>query len=227
MKLDLEIVLSEYENVLGGYTGLFCFRLINLCVKADPSCLLPAVIKVRGQEMKIEQVAKVGIRADDQLDVYPLHEDLMLPISKGIMEIHPEFKMSEEKAKLDNGKDYRYLRFTMPEVNKDRRDVLNNGVEVFFNECKTQGDTAKQKYALKMKNEMRGCSRQDVDEAQDKFDSISDNFKKMINTIVEDKKKEIAEAYQRYCENQSNSASVLNQSAAHNDSAKSSFRGKK
>lgn len=78
-----------------------------------------------------------------------------------------------------------------------------------------------------MKNELQGCSRQDVDEAQEKFDNISDNSKKIADTLVEDKRKEIAEAYQRYCENQSNSASVLNQSAAHNDSAKSSFRGKK
>lgn len=227
MKLDLEIVLSEYENVLGGYTGLFTYRLANLCVKADPASLLPAVVETRGQKMNIEQVAKVGLRADDQLDVYPLHEDLMPPISKAVLEIHPEFKLSEEKAKLDNGKDYRYLRFTMPDVNKDRRDVLNNGVDVFFNECKAQMDAAKQKYALKMKNELQGCSRQDVDEAQEKFDNISDNSKKIADTLVEDKRKEIAEAYQRYCENQSNSASVLNQSAAHNDSAKSSFRGKK
>jgi ribosome recycling factor len=228
MKLNLEILLSEYENVVGGYTGLFTYRLANLCVKADPASLLSAVIETRGQKMNIEQVAKVGLRADDQLDVYPLHEDLMPPISKAVLEIHPEFKLSEEKAKLDNGKDYRYLRFTMPDVNKDRRDVLNNGVDVFFNECKSQMDAAKQKYALKMKNELQGCSRQDVDEAQEKFDNISDNSKKIANTLVEDKKKEIDEAYKRYCEKQTNNATVLNSNgAAQGASAKSSFLGKK
>ena len=227
MKLSLEMLLGEYGNVLGGYAGLFTFRLVNLCVKADPASLLPAVIEAKGQEFKIEEVSKVAVRAEDQLDVYPFHEELMPPITKAVLAIHPEFKMSEEKATLDNGKDYRYVRFTMPEINKDRRDVLNNGVEAFFTEYKTQMDVAKQKYGLKMKSELRGCSRQELDEAQEEFNKISDSYKKMGDTLVEEKKKEISDAYTRYCEKQTNSASVLNNNAAGQSSGyKSPFQGK-
>lgn len=201
MKLDAELTLREYENVLGGYTALLSFRLMNLCVKADPGALLAVQVEARGQMKNIEDVAKVSVSSDKTMDVYPLHEELLQPVGLGVMQVHPEFKQSIQTVHLDSkNKDIRYIQLTIPEVNKDRYDVLNNGVDAFYNETKAQLDINRQKYLIELNTTMADESKVDVDEAKEQFDKLYDDNCKMAQQSVDDKKKEIEEAYQHYLE---------------------------
>ncbi|MBO4811124.1 MAG: ribosome recycling factor [Prevotella sp.] len=214
MKLEIEILQREYENVLSGYAALLTFRFVNLCVKAEPAALLPAAIMVKGEEKKLEEVAQVGVKSDDQMDVYPFHEDLIMPIGKAVMEIHPEFKQSLETIHVETqNKDMKFLRLTMPEVNGDRRDVLNTGVEAFFNEAKTQSDQSKAKYLQRLAKEIYELPKDEMDEARSQFDMVYDNHVRMIGHLVDEKKQEIEEAYQRYLQKKQEAESLQQEQA--------------
>lgn len=115
--------------------------------------------------------------------------------------MHPEFRQSLETVHIESkNKDLRYIRLTIPEVNKDRYDVLNNGVDAFYNEAKAQLDMNRQKYFVELSTVMNGEPKQDADEAKAQFDKLYDDNCKMAQQNVDDKKKEIEEAYQHYLE---------------------------
>ena len=105
MKIEVENLCAEYENVLSGYAVLLMYRYINLVVKADANTLLQAVIKIRGEEKKIEEVADVGMRSEDRMEIYPHDDNFLMPIGHAIMEVHPEFKQNVELFHLDEEKE--------------------------------------------------------------------------------------------------------------------------
>ena len=215
VNLESEIKLNEYENVLGGYTGLLTFRLANLCVKSDPASLLVVSVDVFGKKNNIEDVSKVGVLSDEKMDVYPFHEDLLPMIGKAIAEVHPEFKQSFETFhSKSKDKDIRYLQLTMPEVDKDRRDLLMDGVDLNFNDCKAKCEAAKQKYFFELTDKMQGSSEEDTNEAKERFDKISEDNMKMAQAAVDNKKKEIDEAYQRYLSKQAEKNAAENEQIA-------------
>lgn len=215
VNLEAEIKLNEYENVLGGYTGLLTFRLANLCVKSDPASLLVVSVDVFGKQNNIEDVSKVGVLSDEKMDVYPFHEDLLPMIGKAIAEVHPEFKQSLETLhSKSTDKDIRYLQLTMPEVDKNRRDLLMDGVDLNFNDCKAKCEAAKQKYLFELTDKMQGSSERDTNEAKERFNKMSDDNMKMAQAATDKKKKEIEEAYQRYLSKQADKNAAENEQKA-------------
>ena len=189
MKLELEMTLAEYDRVLSGYTALLNLRLMNLCVKAEAAALLAVQIPFKGEKKRIEDVAKIAIPSDEYMEIYPIHEDLIEPITQSVLEVHPEFKPSRESVHItEQDKDYRFVRFTMPDVDDNRRDVLNAGVDVCLSATKAQIDAAKQRYTFRLTPDMQGISEADTEEVKKQFDKDS----------ADDKKKEIEAAYQRY-----------------------------
>lgn len=212
MKLEVELLQKDYENVLSGYAVMLTFRLHNLCVKANPVILLPVVVNVHGMEKTIEEVGKVGLRSDDQMEIYPIHEDLIVHIGQGVAEIHPELKQSVEAIPLNapeqegsrepeqGQNEFKYLRLTVPEVDKNRRDLLLKGVDAYHDEANTQMDAAKVKYTALLQKEMFGQSKDEMQEAQELFDNTYDQHTGMTDKAVADKQQEIEEAYQRYLE---------------------------
>lgn len=226
MKLDVELQIKEYDSVLSGYTVLLVFRLMNLCVKAEPASLLPAVVLFRGAEKKIEEVANVGVMADDQLDVYPFHDELLVPIGKAIMDVHPEFRQELKNVKIENQeKELNFIRLHMPEVNDDRKKVLLDGVDNFGKVTKEQLDTAKSKYKVRVDQKLYKSSKDEIEEAKNRMDELYDQYSKRADKAVEDKKKEIEEAYQLWLEKKvQKQMEMQEQQAASGDDVKSSMK---
>lgn len=226
MKLEVEMLQKEYENVLSGYAMLLAFRLTNLCVKADATILLPAIVHVNGEEKKIEDVADVGMRAEDVLDIYPFHEDLIKPIGVAVAEIHPELKQKLEKIHMEEQqKDFKYLSLTIPEVNKNRHDILLEGVDTFADLAKGQTDAAKARYTVRLEKELYGRSEDETDEAHNRFKETLDDHNKRIKSIIEDKQNEIEDAYKCYQEKQAEKEqSKLEQMAAEGADVKSQLK---
>ena len=226
MKLDVELQIKEYDGVLSGYTVLLVFRLMNLCVKAEPASLLPAVVLFRGAEKKIEEVANVGVMADDQLDVYPFHDELLVPIGKAIMDVHPEFRQELKNVKIENQeKELNFIRLHMPEVNDDRKKVLLDGVDNFGKVTTEQLDAAKSKYKVRVDQKLYKSSKDEIEEAKNRMDELYDQYSKRADKAVEDKKKEIEEAYQLWLEKKAQKQMEMQeQQAASGDDVKSSMK---
>lgn len=100
IKKDVMTALAAAQQRYMGHLGMLAFQYANICVKHDPSALLPAVIQFNGNEYKIEQVAKVSLgdpeeNPDDEykLYVYPLEADQLIPIIEAVHKVHPEFKI--------------------------------------------------------------------------------------------------------------------------------------
>lgn len=215
MKSEVENLCSEYENVLSGYAVLLMYRFINLSVKADANTLLQAVIQIRGEEKKIEEVADVGMRSEERMEIYPHDESFLMPIGHAIMEVHPEFKQNVEIFQLEEDKVFKYLSLTMPDVDKNRHDLLLQGVDAFFDEAKGQTEFAKGKYTIRLERALLNSPEEDIKEAKDKFDAIYDNHVNRIQQTVEDKQKEIEDAYALYQQKQAEQEkSQLEQAAA-------------
>lgn len=203
------------ESRLGGYVTLLVYRYANLCVKAQPLSLLSAqIIDDEMGEMKLEQVAGVMLLDDYHLKLVPFDPRFNFPLCKAIKLEHPEFK--QDLVKPENGEeDERILILTMPEVNKDRRDVLIDSVNVLFDGCKAKMDKTSAEYRLKLEKKIVTLPTDDErNEAKDALDSSIKNHQGIVDKVKEDKVKEIEEAYQRYLDEQASKRNQADETAA-------------
>ena len=123
----------DLAKKLKGYNMLFNYRMSNLCVKAEPTALMPVTVFVAGTEYNLEDVANI-LRPDDfSFDVYPKNQNNLQDIITGVLDAHPEFKMElkTDKAEMEGGADTQHVFYTMPPVDKDRRKLLNETTKTF------------------------------------------------------------------------------------------------
>lgn len=203
------------ESRLGGYVTLLVYRYANLCVKAQPLSLLSAqIIDEEMGEMKLEQVAGVMLLDEYHLKLVPFDPRFNFPLCKAIKLEHPEFK--QDLVKPENvEEDERILILTMPEVNKDRRDVLIDSVNVLFDGCKAKMDKTSAEYRLKLEKKIVTLPTDDErNEAKDALDSSIKNHQGIVDKVKEDKVKEIEEAYQRYLDEQTSKRNQADETAA-------------
>ncbi len=214
MRKNTALTLGELESKLSGYVALLQFRYSNLCVEADPASLMPVSIEVDGVNYDIENVADVALTREDQMQVYPKDPGLLFSIGKAIAEYHPEFKQEivEEKDEEDskNGSSSaseeededanKSILLTMPEVNKDRRDVLMDGVKVLYEQLKTTMDTNIQYYTQQVVTDLAGAPVSEINEAKEGVKDIKEQHYDLAKTYRENKEKQIEEAYNSYLE---------------------------
>ena len=215
MRITIETLIHEMESRLGGYVTLLVYRYANLCVKAQPLSLLSAqIIDDEMGEMKLEQVAGVMLLDEYHLKLVPFDPRFNFPLCKAIKLEHPEFK--QDLVKPENGEeDERILILTMPEVNKDRRDVLIDSVNVLFDGCKAKMDKTSAEYRLKLEKKIVTLPTDDErNEAKDALDSSIKNHQGIVDKVKEDKVKEIEEAYQRYLDEQTSKRNQADETAA-------------
>ncbi len=208
MKKAITSTLSEAKGKFEGYTALLDFRYSNLCVEADARALLPVTVTIDGTESNIEKVAWINNPEKDQFAVYPMDQYDLLEIGAGIQLSHPEFKMEvkdwenfPEEMKTEGDVDeYKYLLFTMPEVNKDRRDFLLDGVKVLHEQWNMKMELVKTSSAAKLMEYMAGQHKEVIDKTKKQFEDYYKTCYDRGESITEAKKKEIEDGYQRYLE---------------------------
>ena len=86
----------------------------------------------------------------------------------------------------------------MPEVNKDRYDLLTKLTKGFYDECAVQIDAAYAKEQARFVDLLLHAPAADADEAIGAMKEIYDKGKEETEKIRDEKLKEIEEAYQRY-----------------------------
>ena len=192
--------LTDFAKKVKGYSMLFNYRMTNLCVKAEPTALMPVTVLVAGTEYNLEEVANIMRPDDFSFDVYPKNPNNLQDIISGIFDVHPEFKMElkTDKAEHEGGEDKHHAFYTMPVVDKDRRKLLNDTVKVFHKECMANLDVTYAELQTRLVEPYAKMSPQDIDEAGKAFKKVYDKAREECDKMLQLKQNEIEEAYQRY-----------------------------
>ncbi len=207
MRKTISNTLSEAKGKFEAYTALLDFRYSNLCVDSDARALLSVTVEVDSSEMHIEKCSWVKLPDKDHIAVYPMNQDYVPDIGKGVMLAHPEFKMDIEewesypKAARVEGEKYVYLLFTMPEVNKDRRDLLLDGVKLLHDQWEAKCNLVRTDSSAKLMECLDGQEKETIDKIKDQLEDYYNTCHDKGESATEDKKKEIEEGYQRYLQN--------------------------
>lgn len=194
--------ISEFQKKLNGYNMLFNYRMSNLCVKVEPTALMPVTVILANAEYNLEEVADI-IKVDDfSIDVYPKNQNNLQQVIDGIFDVHPEFKMElkTDKAETEGGEDKHHAFYTMPEVNKERRDLLNDLTKTFHKECQVNLDATYAELQVRLVEPYTKMSPAEIDEARQGFENIFNKAKEMCDKLLQLKLNEIEEGYQRYFE---------------------------
>lgn len=200
----ISIEITEFDKKMGGYLMLFNYRLCNYCVKAEPTAMLPVTVQLGGKEYNFEDVAQATKPDDYTFDVLPKNQNNLNAIIDGVFDMHPEFKMEIKTVKNENGEEVRHIIYTMPEVDKDRRDLLNETSKTFHKECIANFDTcyAKQQATLAEMFIQLKMPANEVDEAKAGFKNVYNEAKEQADKMLTAKLAEIEEGYQRYLSNE-------------------------
>ena len=190
--------INEFSQKENGYLALFCVRLGNFCVKADPQAMLSATIHLESAEYNFEDVADATRPNDYTFDVTPKNENNLSAIIQGVAEVHPEFKVSVKIKEYDEGFEERHIIYTMPEVNKERRDLLNEVCKTFHKECVAKLDWAYGKRLADTAQLLARLSVQEADNVKKVFEKTYHDAKQNAEKLLNAKLQEIEEGYQRY-----------------------------
>ncbi len=122
-------IIKEFDmlgDALSTLNAQFAYRLMNLCVKAEPVSLLSIEAMIEGESQKLEECSQIGQEDDYSFQVYPNYDGDIPALAQAIFKDHPEFKqefktmqvdVSTEEGKSDM-QDVHYINVTMPEVEK-------------------------------------------------------------------------------------------------------------
>ena len=179
MNVFITSQIESVEKKMAGYHALLSYRYSNLCVKADPSSLLSVTLVMGSTEKDIEEVAEVARPKDDYHQV-----------------AHPEFKV-EQKPLGDGNDQHRFLLYEMPEVDKDRRDFLNQAVDSLYDECKARIEAVTNEQKMTFAEFLSG-KPEELKEANDQLNKSHDDYMAKIQSLLNQKRQEIEEGYQRY-----------------------------
>ena len=208
MRKAIEILIGEMESKLGGYAGLLNYRFLNLCVKAEPVALISVVIKDKeGDTRNIEDVARTMLINKYQFEIFPMEQDMIFNICKGISTDHPEFKQevvtsSDDRKLYQDVVNEQHIILTVPEVNKDRYDFLMDAVKTLYDQCKIEVDKTNAAYTAKLAAKIAGMSADEIEEAKNKLEESQQKYAKICDDYLAAKQKEIEDAYQHYLEEQ-------------------------
>lgn len=228
MRKSIETLISEMKSKMSGYAVMLQYRYMNLCVKAEPAALLSfTVTDDEEEETNLEDVASAGMANDYQFEIYPNDPKMVFAICKGIKTAHPEFKIDTRTEESDEESEENQVVIvcTMPEVNKDRHDLLIEGVDTLYDQCKAKLDANHATYKTRLTAKLVGSSEGDVQEAEDELEKVYKTHDDICLEYKEEKVKEIEEAYQRYLDEQKKKQEAADErAAARGENAKTQYR---
>lgn len=190
--------LQEFAQKINGYNMLFNYRMMNLCVKAEPAALVPVIVAIGGKQCDLEEVAEIRRPDDYHFEIRAKNERPLQNIIEGIMDVHPEFIMEKKTEKDLEDKEVLYLSYKMPPVNKDRHDLLSDTTKVFYDECVANIEAAHTKQEALFVEALLHAPVDEANEAKDGVKTLYDNGKDEAEKLYNAKIEEIENAYQDY-----------------------------
>ena len=194
--------LKDFTEKARGYNMMFNYRMMNLCVKAEPGALVPVIVTVGGKDYNLEEVAQIRRPDDYVFEIRANNGDYLQNIIDGIMDVHPEFVFEMKTEKDIEEKDVNYAQYTMPEVDKERYDLLSETTKAFYNECLVSIDAVYAQKEAKLAEVAVHAPAEDVQQIKDELDEYYNNAKDEAQKMRDMKLQEIEEAYLHYQENE-------------------------
>lgn len=201
--------IKEFDmlgDALSTLNAQFSYRLMNLCVKAEPVSLLSVEAMIEGESQKLEECARIGKEDDYSFQIFPNYDGDIPALAKAIFMDHPEFKqelktmqvdISEDESKPDM-QDVYYIQVTMPEVDDNRYDVLKNGVKGLYEENKAQMEAVSAKYDAKLATLLDSESPEDAKKVKEARDKQTKTWYEQRDKIYNDKLQEIEDAHEKW-----------------------------
>lgn len=197
-------VISEIDSAqkkMGAYVALLNYRYMNLCVKAELGALMPVTVFLGNDPYNIEDVANINSPDEYHFGIYPINENNLQNIIHGIYEAHPEFKMELKTNEGSEGSTTKYLLYTMPDVDENRHDFLENAIKGLYEECCARIDAIHLEYKVRLVENLEKISQTDTDEAVKALDDVRRQNLEMVDHQLDQKKTEIDEALSHYEQN--------------------------
>jgi len=202
-------IIKEFDmlgDALSTLSAQFAYRLMNLCVKAEPVSLLSIEANIEGEFQKLEDCAQIGKEDDYSFQIVPNYDDDLPTLAQAVFREHPEFKQEFKKLQVDISEDPNnpdvhdvyYLQLTMPEVDDERYDVLKNGVKAYYEENKAQMEAVSAKYDAKLAKLLDGESDDDIKKVKQARDKQTETWYEHRDRTYNDKLKEIEEAHEKW-----------------------------
>lgn len=202
-------IIKEFDmlgDALSTLSAQFAYRLMNLCVKAEPVSLLSIEANIEGEFQKLEDCAQIGKEDDYSFQIVPHYDDDLPTLAQAVFREHPEFKQEFKKLQVDISEDPNnpdvhdvyYLQLTMPEVDDERYDVLKNGVKAYYEENKAQMEAVSAKYDAKLAKLLDGESDDDIKKVKQARDKQTETWYEHRDRTYNDKLKEIEEAHEKW-----------------------------
>ena len=202
-------IIKEFDmlgDALSTLNAQFSYRLMNLCVKAEPVSLLSIEANIEGEFQKLEDCAQIGKEDDYSFQIVPNYDDDLPTLAQAVFREHPEFKQEFKKLQVDISEDPNnpdvhdvyYLQLTMPEVDDERYDVLKNGVKAYYEENKAQMEAVSAKYDAKLAKLLDGESDDDIKKVKQARDKQTETWYEHRDRTYNDKLKEIEEAHEKW-----------------------------
>ena len=202
MRRSVLSLLNEAKQKMSGYVALFTYRLMNLCIKAEPASLLSIEIKDGDSSIGLDVVSDVGQVDDFQFIIIPKIRSVVNEIVKAIVSVHPEFiyeiKKVDEPTNEEDEEAEVVLYITMPEVNEERRDLLNDTVEVLYNDCNLKCNAVYDKCLVEVGAKLIMASDSERNEGKEQLERLHTTIKELMDDYKERKLNEIEEGYERY-----------------------------
>ena len=216
MKRSIVNTLNELNGRIMGHVAVMSYGYCQLCVKADASSILGFEETWNGLPQKIEDLADVYVHTlkedgdDTIIDLLPKEANYLGLMAKGIFKVHPEIKQTIEtypdvREEDKDDPNAKFLRLTMPEVDKNRRDVLIQAIDALHEKCCLQLEAVKTKTKAKLVElgaTPLPSSENDPKKREEdpfaKFDEQHAQYAQICENLTNDKKKEVEDAYQHY-----------------------------
>ena len=97
-------IIKEFDmlgDALSTLNAQFAYRLMNLCVKAEPVSLLSIEAMIEGESQKLEECSQIGQEDDYSFQVYPNYDGDIPALAQAIFKDHPEFKQEFKTMQVD------------------------------------------------------------------------------------------------------------------------------
>lgn len=201
--------IKEFDKMSDSLSTLnaqFAYRLMNLCVKSEPVSLLPIIVFIDGEQMKLEECAKVSKDDDYTFKIIPDFSSDIPALAQAVFRAHPEFKQEMQTMDVDyvdeDGEEQvekmNYILLTMPDVDNERYDVLKDGVKAIYEDTKVKMENVIANADAKMTELMKDESEAEVEKLKKSRDKQVKTWTEQRDKVHADKLQEIEEAHNKW-----------------------------